>query len=173
MIDANPASAVDKILFGALSSCAIGLGAGAVIQFGNLPVAIGSVGMPEYLGLVAGAVTALSGGLLATRTVSRRSALVGVIQMATVTYLLGVGLICILALADLDRQGLLSFGLLLPIAFVLYVPLLAMMLIPAAVWVTIMRGWFQEARPAGDDWDPREDLALGAEQQEDCPVASR
>jgi hypothetical protein len=151
----------------------IGLGAGAVIQFGNLPVALGSAGMPEYLAPVSGVVAALAGGLLANRTISRRSAFVAVIQMATLTYLLGVGLMCILALGNLDRQGLSPFGVLLPFAFVLYAPLLAMMLIPAAVWVTVMRGCFQEARPAGDDWDPREDLALAAEQQEDGPFAGR
>jgi hypothetical protein len=39
VIDENEATAVDKILFGAISACLIGLGAGAAIQFGNVPVA--------------------------------------------------------------------------------------------------------------------------------------
>lgn len=173
MTDANPARSVDKILFGALSACLIGLGSGAVIQFGNLPVAIGAVGMPEYLALVAGVVAALAGGLLANRTVSRPSAVVAVIQMAALTYLLGVALMCILALGDLNRQGLTPFGALLPLAFLFYAPLLAMMLIPAAVWVAVMRVGFAEARPDGDDWDPREDLALAAEQEKDSPFAGR
>lgn len=173
VIDANPASAVDKIFFGALSACLIGLGAGVVIQFGNLPVAIGSVGMPQYLALVAGVAAALAGGLMANKTVSRPSAVVAVIQMAALTYLLGVALMCIVALGDLDRQGLTPFGALLPLAFVLYAPLLAMMLIPAAAWVTVMRVGFPEARPAGDDWDPREDLALAAEQEEDSTSTGR
>lgn len=66
MIDEGPAGAVEKSLTGALCACLIGLVAGAVIQFGNLPVAVGSVGMPEYLTAVAGLVAALAGGLLGT-----------------------------------------------------------------------------------------------------------
>jgi hypothetical protein len=173
VIDESPASAVDKILFGAFSACLIGLGAGAVIRFGNLTVAIGSVGMPDYLALVAGVAAAIVGGLLANRTVSRPSAVVAVIQMATLTYLLGVALMCIVALGDLNRQDLTPFGALLPFAFVLYAPLLAMMLIPAAAWVTLMRVGFPDARPAGDDWDPREDLAIAAEQEKDSTSAGR
>lgn len=173
VIDENKATAVDKILFGAISACLIGLGAGAVIQFGNLPVAIGSVGMPQYLALVAGVAAAVAGGLMSNRTVSRPSAVVAVVQMATLTYLLGVALMCVVALGDLNRQGLTPFGVLLPLAFVLYAPLLAMMLIPAAAWVTVMRVGFPEARPAGDDWDPREDLAIAAEQEKDSTSAGR
>ena len=150
MGDTDQAHAREDRLFGGLFGAGMALVVSWVIWLVQPPVALGEFRLPDailfvFLATIAGGA---SGCLLGHRAVGSVWAVRSTIEMASLTY--AIGLLFGPVFFVLSPWG----GLLLavtPLLFLIYLPLALMLLVPAATWVVAMRFLFAESLVADED----------------------